>query len=121
MPQTVARYWIGNRKGARSASGSSDHARRMRLTSTMLIDPLRKRSRPSGRLSLSRLVNEALADARTRHRSELRERERDVQLSVAKLEAAVAGLETALAIERSQVLDLPSFLLKAVNLANATQ
>jgi len=38
-----------------------------------------------------------------------------LELQIAKLSNAVSALETALNIERSRVLDLRSFPLKAVN------
>jgi hypothetical protein len=57
-----------------------------------------------------------LADARERNKAALRERERELQLSIAKLDAAVAALETALHIERSRVLGLPAVPLKSVKL-----
>jgi hypothetical protein len=60
---------------------------------------------------LGDIVYEALADAQ----AALRERERELLLSVAKLEAAVSALETALHVERSRALDLPSPLMKSVN------
>jgi hypothetical protein len=38
-----------------------------------------------------------------------------LELSIAKLKAAVSALELALNVERGQVLDLPKFPLKNVN------
>jgi hypothetical protein len=45
---------------------------------------------------MAEIVTEVLAGARERHRSELRERETSLKLSIAKLEAAVSALQLAL-------------------------
>jgi hypothetical protein len=62
------------------------------------------------------LTTEALDEVRRRNSASLREHQREMALSVAKLEASVRPLEAALNVERNKILDLPSPLgMKSVN------
>jgi hypothetical protein len=60
------------------------------------------------------VLNEAFADARQHHESQLRERTRDLVLQVARLESALAALQVTLATERGKAIDLPN-PLRSVN------
>jgi hypothetical protein len=53
-------------------------------------------------------INELIDAERERHKSELLERTRGLELAVAKLESTLAQLQLTLATERSGVVDLPN-------------
>jgi hypothetical protein len=61
--------------------------------------------------AIRQALDEILDAERERHKSELLERTRGLELAVAKLESALAQLQLTLATERGQTLDLPSTLL----------
>jgi|SRR6516165_4327333 len=57
-------------------------------------------------------IDELLDQEREHARSELVERARGFELSIAKLEAAASALELALNVERGRVLDLPNHWIR---------
>jgi hypothetical protein len=64
--------------------------------------------------TLAELISEQFDAQRERYNSELLERTRSLELTIARLEASVSALQLELNIERSKTIDLPPLLPRMV-------